>query len=315
MSGALRAFQIKIGNKILDYRLGKNLDLELVRTFFEKKYVVRKIWSGGRHIFGILEKNNKTLFLKLSTTEGISETTKNEYYWNEQYNKLVPRNSSVFWVPQNESYGLFQNTLFYLITDKFEGELICPEPKKVNVSKSFINSIPSIIRFTDLIQELNINLPIIQNYNNENYFLEKTKTWYNGIPKNILDKYKISELLDIVENNISLLQKKTKHGDFAPWHLISLGSNLGLIDGEHATNNGVENYDIGYFIQRVFSVLQNPSLAKQILSILLNNGTEVMKLKVILAARGIGGFLDESLKASPDYKISNGFKKWVLSFN
>ncbi|KKP92356.1 MAG: UDP-N-acetylmuramyl pentapeptide phosphotransferase/UDP-N-acetylglucosamine-1-phosphate transferase [Parcubacteria group bacterium GW2011_GWA2_36_10] len=74
---------------------------------------------------------------------------------------------------------------------------------------------------------------------------------------------------------------------------------LGLIDGEHAKADSVEGYDIGYLIQRVFSVLKSTKLAEQIFQKLIKRQYSVEKLRVILAARAIGGFLDDkyALKA------------------
>lgn len=310
----LKAFQIKIDGKILDYRLGKKLDLNKVKRFFIKKYNVRRIWSGGRHILGILEKNNKKLFLKLSTTEGISAVTKNEYEWNEQFNKLVSRQKSNFWVPKNEDCGLYNDQLFYLITDKFEGKLLTEKPEKSIISDTLIKYVPSIIKFSELIQSLNINLPDEKNSDYKKWFFHKTKSWFEDIPKDIVKKYQIFDLFKIVESNISILQKRPRHGDFTPWHMIKLKEGrLGLIDGEHAIQFGVEYYDIGYFIQRVFSVLENQNLAEKILSRLLKNNYNLEKLRVILAARAIGGFLDESLKSKPNYMFSNRFKDWVIN--
>ncbi len=302
-----------VNGKILDYRLGEKLYLSKVESFFKRKYRVRKLWSGGRHILGILEKDNKLLFLKLATTEGISVVTENEYTWNKHFNKLVSRKSSDFWVPQNKECGLYNN-LFYLITDNIEGELLVRKPEKSKISTVFLKSIPSIIRLSELIQKLDIvNLKGEENLDYRKYFFKKTNSWYNDIPIDIVEKHRVKNLLKIVEQGISGLQKRPRHGDFTPWHLIRLSSGqLGLIDGEHAMSSGVEYYDIGYFIQRVFSVLQNPSLAEDILFLLLRNGINIEKLRVILAARGIGGFLDESLKPSPNYEFGNKFKDWVI---
>lgn len=317
MQKNLKAFQVMVNGKILDYCLGKKLDLSKVESFLKKKYYVRKLWSGGRHILGILEKENKLLFLKLATTEGISAITENEYAWNQQFNQLVSREQSNFWVPKNWDSGKYNNKLFYLITDLFEGKLLAEKPEKSKISTVFLKSIPSIIRLSELIQELAlVNLSDEKNSDHKKYFFEKTKSWYNGIPIDILEKHRVKYLLKIVEQGISDLQKKPRHGDFTPWHLIKLQyGQLGLIDGEHTMNSGVEYYDIGYFIQRVFSVLQNPSLAEDILSMLIKNNYNIEKLKVILAARGIGGFLDESLKPSPNYGLSNKFKDWVIKLH
>lgn len=74
----ISAFKIKVDGKVLDYRLGCDLNLDKVREFFEKKYKVVKIWQGGRHVLGVLEKGGREYFLKLATTEGISAVTKVE---------------------------------------------------------------------------------------------------------------------------------------------------------------------------------------------------------------------------------------------
>lgn len=310
----MRSFEIKINGKIFDYRLGKQLDLNEIIAFFEQRYKILKLWSGGRHMLGILEENNQQLFLKLATTEGVSVVTKIEYRWNEEFHRLVSRNTSDFWVPRNEGSGEYNNHLFYLITDKFDGELLAKEPKKMELSKTLLDCLPSIIKLSELIQNLDfINLDA-EGSDHKQIFLEKTKAWYMDIPEDVRKKYAVDDLLKIVEEDISVLQKRPHHGDFTPWHLIKLRTGqLGLIDGEHAKTDGVEYYDIGYFIQRVFSVLENPEFAEKVLSLLLKRNYNLEKIKVILAARGIGGFLDKSLEDSLDYTISNKFKDWVLN--
>ncbi len=315
MRNNLRAFQIKVGDKISDYRLGKQLNLGKIRTFFENRYKVLDLYSGGRHVFGTLEKESELLFLKLATTEGISAVTENEYNWNQQFNRQASRQTSDFWVPQNKDCGLYNSTLFYLITDKFYGELLAPGPGKVTISATFLNYLPAVIKFSEFIQKLNITrLPNTVNPDHRKYFLEKTKSWYSDIPQVIREKYKVGDLLRLIKDGLPGLQRKPRHGDFTPWHLVRLDNGkLGLLDGEHTLENGVEYYDIGYFIQRVFSVLKNPYLAENILSMLIKRKYSIKKLRVILAARVIGGYLDESLKISPNYAFSNKFRNWVLS--
>lgn len=314
MQKNIKAFQLKVNGKLLDYRLGQKLDLGNVEAFFSKKYKVKKLWPGGRHLLGIIKKNNKELLLKLATSEGIGFVTKIEYQWNQCFNKLIPRKESVFWVPKNYSQGLYNN-LFYLITDKFDGELFVKKPEKVKISKTFLKNIPLIIEFSELVQELNIsNLSGQAKGDCREWFLKKTDSWHESIPEKIKEEHKLAKLLNIVKNDYSNLKKRPRHGDFTPWHLLKLkNGGIGLIDGEHATEKGIEYYDISYFIQRVFCVLENPSLAKKILSLLIDKKYNLDKLRVILAARAIGGFLDESLKKIPNYDLHDYFKKWVIS--
>ena len=139
-------------------------------------------------------------------------------------------------------------------------------------------------------------------------FFDKTKLWYDDIPEDIAEKYQIYKLLNIVEKDD--LEIKPRHGDFAPWHIMEINDGkFLLIDGEHARADGVEMYDIAYFIQRVYSVSKNPQLAIKISEKL----GDLDKLKIVLAARAIGGYLDESLTPDPDYKYAESFQKFILS--
>ncbi len=227
--------------------------------------------------------------------------------------KDLTRKKSKFWVPQNKDCGFYNKKLFYLITDKFDGELLTQRPEKREISEDFIILLPSIIEFSELIQKLDLTRLLNDDQHYTGWFLSKTESWYEAVPKQVVNKYAVNSLLDIVKKGSPKLQKRPRHGDFTPWHLIKLPEkSLGLIDGEHTMANGVEHYDLGYFIQRVFSVLEDQVLAKNILSILIKRNYDIEKLTAILAARGIGGFLDESLKPLPNYKISNKFKNWVL---
>lgn len=172
-----------------------------------------------------------------------------------------------------------------------------------------------MIEFAELIQELKVkNLSEKDEEEYQKWFLDKTRSWYEAIPAKILEKYKVAELLEIVERGHLKLKKKTRHGDFTPWHLFSVeGGRLGLIDGEHAMKNGVEYYDIGYVIERVFRVLQNKALAEKVLGRLKSKSFNLDKLRTVMAARAIGGFLDEYLTGKPRYRRSNEFKGWVMN--
>ncbi len=308
----MKAFEIKLNGRLLDYRRAKNLDLGNVRNFFSKKYKVEKLWQEQRHVLGIVEKDDREMFLKLATTEGIGAVTQIEYKWNEEFNRLVLRKSK-FWVPLNVDSGYYNN-LFYLITDIFEEEMLAQRPQKNTLHKDFKENIQSIVEFSELIQNLKINKLSEKDLGEyKQRFLNKTESWYNAIPINILEEYKVNELLDIVKRGYLNLEKRPRHGDFTPWHMFKLRDRvIGLIDGEHAMKNGVEYYDIGYLIQRIYSVLQNQTFTEDILNLLRRRNYNLDKLRVILAARAIGGFLDEYLTGKPNYFKSNAFKEWVI---
>lgn len=303
------AFKININGKLLDYRLGSKLNLDNVRKYFELKYKVLKLWNGGRHVLGILEKNKNKYFLKLATTEGISAVTKIEYEWNQTFNNLVPRKDSQFYVPINFESGYFNSNLFYLITDYFPQAPFVSRPEKNLPIDQIEKKLNLVINLSEFIQNLKIDS---KNTDHQKIFLDKTLLWFNSIPEKIRENYKLEKTLSFIKNNANILDQKPRHGDFAPWHILPLGNNkLCLLDGEHYLSNGVENYDICYFIQRVYCVLNNPLLAKQIFNILLSLNYNPKKLKVVLLVRCIGGYLDASLNPNPNYQIFSSFQNWV----
>jgi|Napbiome12C3dose_1001474.scaffolds.fasta_scaffold00024_72 hypothetical protein len=312
MARVLDSFKVRSGKRILDYRLGEDLDLKEVKLFFQNSYQVKNLWQGPRHIHGILEKKNRKYFLKLATSEGISIVTKNEYRWNDYFNKYSFSNR--YLVPKNYGSGLFKSRYFYLITDFFTGQLLCETRSDHDKASVLIDYLPQIIELSEVIQQLpSVNFE--DNVYEKDYkmrFLDKTHDWLRDIPVNVVKRFKVKSLMAIVEKGADRLSGKPRHGDFAPWHLIKLpNKRLALIDGEHALSEGVEGYDICYFIQRVFSVLKNPSIAKEFYHQLKEKGYQEENLKTVLAARAIGGFLDESLVEKSDFKYATSFKNWV----
>ena len=310
----MKAFEIKVDGKSLDYRVPHKLDLDDVRRFFEKRYEVVKIWQGGRHVLLDVKKDGRNLFLKLATSEGISAVTKVEYDWNNAFNGQIDRKLQ-FWVPKNVEYGFFKSKLFYIVTDKFEGELISDWPKTKQADE-VLGTIGKIIDLCEFIQGLkfeNLSERFYGGQNYQDFFITKAKAWLDSIPFDVKNTYDLENLFKVVKASARNLEKRPRHGDFAPWHIFLLAQGkLGLIDGEHALAGGVENYDICYFIQRVFSVLEAPDAAVRIFDELLRRGYKVEKLRTILAARAIGGFLDESLGLSPNYLFADKFKNWIF---
>lgn len=303
MSRILNSFKVSLGKRLFDYRLGGDLDLDEVKYFFKQNYHIRKIWKNARHILGVFSKDTKTYFLKLSTSEGISIVTENEYKWNDYFNgySLV----TDFIVPKNYDRGLYKKKYFYLITDYFNDDLLC----KIGANADcLIDYIDRIIELSEVIQKL----PGKKDDYRKKY-IEKAKGWFEDIPDDVIKKYNVNDLFQIAIKGVCNLDSKPRHGDFAPWHIIKLQEGkLGLIDGEHWLPDGIENYDICFFIQRVFSVLRSPNIASIIYYKLLSRGYELEKLKTVLAARAIGGFLDESLSGKPNYRFAESFKNWVL---
>lgn len=349
------AFQIKINSQTFDYRKGEKLDLNEISKFFEKKnFQFLKIFPQERHVCAIIQpvkkipRNDETnlrgviseskYFLKLSTSKGISIVTENEAAWNDAVHQTRTR-TPVGWrnrlptgdinVPKIYERGYYfmpnesrlrrekwhKSDYFYMISSYHDGPTATSEVAEAKIDE--------LIDLSEKIMSLKIPMLLADSYNpgknHQEKFLNKVLSHFQSIPQEIIYKYNLKGLLKTVENGIPNLKQASRHGDFAPWHLIldtnpySLSASpFYLIDGEHAMSQGIEYYDICYFIQRIFSVWKNKEIALKIYEKLLNRDYNKNKLKTVFAARAIGGFLDESLSPKPDYGIYEDFKKFVL---
>ncbi len=310
-SSEVKAFEIEVDGKLLDYRIPGKVNLEQVKSTFASKFPLNNLRQQSRHVIGETEIDGVPAIFKLATSEGISYLTEHEADWNNQFNRIFSRNKSNFWVPINLVSGYHKNGLYYMVTDRFEGELLADSPDKVNISFPE-KQIDQIIEFADTVTEINLQ-PADSEIDHQAFFRQKLNGWEQAIPEPVLETYQVNNLTAIAEKGSKSLQKKSRHGDFTPWHIFNLGNNrLGLIDGEHAMAEGVEYYDIAYFVQRVYVINQSPHVAELLLNKLVNNGFDQGKLQTVLAARGVGGYLDESFKEKPDYSWCQRFQKLVL---
>lgn len=310
----MKAFQVKKNGQTFDYRVPATLDLEGVKGFFEKSYSIIELGQSGRHIIGILNDGTKDLFVKLATTPGISITTQNEFHWNEEFNKNEANPN--FNVPKNVTSGEYDG-LFYFIAEKLDGKLFANE-RNFQLTKDFENAIPQILDFSEYIMAKNISNigrpDAIEATNPQDWFIKKTQSWLEAIPDEARKTNHVEGLLDAVKDGTVQLETKPRHGDFTPWHIMQLpDENLALIDGEHAMSNGVELYDIGYLIQRVHTVSNHPDFAEKIYNQAIKKGHNKNKLKTIMAARAVGGYLDASLAEKQEFKKENNFRDWTLS--
>lgn len=299
----MKAFQIKINDRQLDYRIGEKIDLEKVKSFFTLKgYTILNFIDAQRHVCAIVEKAHQKYFLKLSTSEGISVVTENEAKWNDQASDLLS-------IPKSYDRGYFNNKYFYLITSFFDGPVLTSQVIQAQIDK--------IIDLSEKIMGLDIaDLPS-DSYNlGKNYkqkFINKTRLHFESIPKSVRDEYLLENTFGEIQSGNDHINQSPRHGDFAPWHMIFSNNKINLIDGEHAMNQGVKYYDIAYFIQRVYAVSKEKILAQDIYKKIINRNYDKRGLKIVLLARAIGGFLDESLSPKPDYRYHEDFKNWINS--
>ncbi|MBI4091839.1 MAG: phosphotransferase [Candidatus Levybacteria bacterium] len=305
----MQAFKIKKNGRILDYLKTEIIDLDKIRAHFSKKFEVKDIRQPGRHIIANIIKGGKKYILKLASTEGIGARTESEALWNKEFNKYSK--SDIFRVPKNLDEGYYQG-LYFLIIEKFNGPHLSTLRGGNNIVDEYIEK---IIDFSEHIQTLPLNIPVndaIEESDAGKWFVAKSKSWYVNIDSDVVNKYNVDRLLQIVEAGASKLAEKPRHGDFTPWHMIALeNGGIGLIDGEHAHSQGIEYYDIAYFIQRLFAVIDRRDQAEKILDELKKRKYGMAKLKTVLASRAIGGFNDEFMAPVPNYEKAQEFSEFI----
>lgn len=72
MTNLLPAFSIKKGDKVLDYRVGGNVNVDQIKTFFEKRgYAIDSILPPGRHIICFGKKDGDDVVDMVTSPHGI----------------------------------------------------------------------------------------------------------------------------------------------------------------------------------------------------------------------------------------------------
>ena len=306
-----------------DYRTAGTIDLTDIKRFLKNKgYVVLELEQLWRHVTGKLKKEEGLFFFKMATTEGVAERTKNEFAWNEEFNKRADNQKQPFLISKNRENGYYKGTLFYFISDFFEGEYLAtkyPRDKKdlgnwlekIATAALFVQSLPEM----DLPKNESSRRKLSESgMTKAEYMHQKASKWAESFETDV------SALLGVISDAGQSIKIATSHGDFVPWHMRKIeGGKFGLVDGEHATSVGVKYYDAAYFYHRVYTALEEPNFAKQFLKILKTQLNEEEKellleeLKPVLAQRCIGGFFDAKNEEKKDTSIHKKLMKDILT--
>jgi hypothetical protein len=283
-----------------DFRTAKKLDLSIVSDFFrEQGYEVRSINQLWRNVHAHLEKDSRSFFMKLATTDDIGLLLRNEVSSNQQLSKRLNESEQPFCVPNVIFEGKYQNLLYY-ISDYYPGrKLVEPNQSPVGLE----DWIDSVVRCTTyLLQAKDLQLvkdqeragrsaqEIIQGAK------QRIREWLSELPANTQNV--VVPLLGKADRLDQYYQPATNHQDFVPWHMLEDGQRFVLIDAEHASTQGPRFYDAVYFYHRLYTKGQSSTLANlyvEKLWLALNTTDRqsfVTTFETLLAGRIIGGFWD-----------------------
>jgi len=278
-----------------EHRRSKKLDLrEIKNYFFSKDYELISVEQAWRHVTGVLRKGDKNYFLKLASTKGVAERTRNEFSWNNLISSLPENQKFPVFIPQNHDSGEFKG-LFWFLSD-YAGKKLLARPEDKNETGDLEKELPVIAETAWKIinMKTDLTLPLdkeIPEEERKEKFFKLLGHWAGETPKDVTD------LIAFIKDRFDYLQIAPSHGDFIPWHFVRGDEGkLFLVDGEHAHVLGLKFYDVAYFYHRVYTKLKRPDIADRFLGEfgdLYEFSEEEKELfRFVLAQRLVGGYFD-----------------------
>lgn len=216
MAGESDKLQCMVKSKSRKYPKlrAREIPLSEVEEFLEGKgFTVEKLDRPWRHVVGIIRKVDAKYFFKLGTTLKVSKMTENEYLWYELVGEHL-NSDTPFVVPKGLEKGLYNERLFYHISDYFEGETLADKyPPTTKSLASWIQKIARAVLFIG-------SIPLPEQYKSprklpgERLF-ESASEWGSQLSSDV------SSLLDLIESSKDRIEVSLNHGDFVPWHMYN----------------------------------------------------------------------------------------------
>lgn len=313
----LSAFQLRYQGKTFDYGSSTtNPALHDVSKWVAKKgYQLSKILGHGRHTTALLHHGVTPFFAKIAHSPGTGLLLSQEYRWLSAFHAKQARS---FRVPTPIVFDESLDGYSILITEFIQAPPLhaLPDPGVLDpdwkISKSTMRSLLSV---ADEIAVFPHVLPCIDEslalLSPQEAFVQKVSRHFQALPAEIASNPVILRLFQKVHQGASSLSSAGRHGDYTPWHILQEGASIFLLDAEHAHSHSVELYDLAYFVQRMHSVIGAEEGAVQFIQEISKQRNRPLQLQTVLAARAIGGFLDESLVSNPSYSIHFRFAKRI----
>lgn len=256
-----------------------------------------------RFVRGTAKKGNQIYFFKISPDdEKLTQRLQKEISFNQTITTVIKQSnqSPPFRVPKVISTH-FTPTSNWAILEYFPGELLAKwtparDPQDL---ENWLVKISDTLIFLDSIKINNIQLDHDSPYPKpvNEYMVDLMKTWAEKpLQTSFLKKTELNQLVDLVVT-APPLPNCLQHGDFVPWHMISLDQTFGLIDSEAASIYKPRFYDLAYFYHRVFTKLWQPSIAQKFFKMFMDrSGIDSRQLTTyflpVLAQRCTGGMFD-----------------------
>ena len=259
---------------------------------FEAESIVQE-W---RHLLAFGKFQGKEAVFKLASTQATAPLTQNEFNWNEAVHLVPEKQHPNFTVPENYSSGYY-GKLFYFIAERF-----MEEPLVSRNSPDLSRATPKIGQIAKMTREIEtLSVPSDCAFaqgkkprKNEpqipigHKLLKPTIEWASRIPRDL------NKFVAIVEAAKDNLRTASAHGDYVVRQMYQVKDKIGIIDGEHAGNQGPLHYDVAQFYLRLRNDHDGKELAAEYLkkfqNLLLADDSNIFweELKPVLIQRYIG---------------------------
>lgn len=277
-----------------DHVTAEKLNFETIGRFLENRgYKIIELRQPWRHVVGEVLYENERLFLKLASTKGISERTKNEAAFLNNANTAWKRNFKSFRVPKIFDDGEYEGKYYFICEYVFGKPLADLKQNKSEITQKDLDKTAEVA--TEI---LNLSKDCLLPKDIEHFKdIWKERLWTVSKEWSREIKTDTKKLIQLIKDNINYLEIASSHGDFVPWSIYKTKEGqFYLVDSEAAQIAGPKFYDAAYFYHRVYTKLKRPDLAEIFLDKFksINNFSEHEDkvFNLVLASRVIGGYFD-----------------------
>ena len=275
----------------------KNQVRDLITKDLRKSgYTLTSFSDRGRTYHVLAKKGNKKYYVKIAKSRRENVLLQNSIIFNRNLSKLNPP----FIFPTVTLTGRLLNDYHYRVETEVAGTPFALMESDLSILQiknptKYFSLIYDLIRW---LQKQNMNLPTsvdiqlgaLQKNHKQKITNTMIKWSYNSTPR-------LSDLLKIVQKNISVFKLTTAHRDITPINIIiTKQDKIGLIDTD-LVKKAPKYYDVAEFYNRLWTRVCRPDLAKKFLKEVLsetkgNKDYLLNQFLAISAFRAVGNYYE-----------------------
>jgi hypothetical protein len=302
--------------------MADNLNVSDIAKFFIKEgYQVMGINQIWRSTTGHLKKDGVEYYLKLASTDTVSESLQNEISWNKNIQSLYKeKDFDRLIVPQIEDEGFYKGKAYFLSRYYYGKPLANRDFSKQSDIQKYLDTIVDIAVF--ILRTENVELY------KDHLLTDKQKTSefraeeYISLTKEFAKDLKqndVSDLLQIVEEIRGNLKLALNHNSFDVREMLAEGSKIVLIDAEDASEYSPKYNDIAHCYTTLLTRVTDKDIAQDFLNQVkeqLNEDEEAdfsSLLRPLIASNLIGCYWDSEKEGNHIFDAHNVLRDKLIA--